>query len=207
MAQRMKQKKYLVWVSVVVITIIIFYSFQGGESMASYIEKIEKEREETGNFMRNDQDSPFQNGLEFKGLSYYPPDPKYKIKAHFTPSKKKSVVTLATSDQKESKYLIYGHATFQLNGKENKLLILEVANQPFKGTLFLAFGDATSAIETYGAGRYLDVEHKNGRTIELDFNLAYNPYCAYSNEFSCPLPPQENLLGIPIEAGEKDYAF
>jgi hypothetical protein len=72
--------------------------------------------------------------------------------------------------------------------------------------LFLAFGDETSARETYGAGRYLDVKKVPGSsTITLDFNLAYNPYCAYSDGFSCPLPPKENLLSIAINAGEKTY--
>jgi uncharacterized protein (DUF1684 family) len=72
--------------------------------------------------------------------------------------------------------------------------------------LFLAFGDGTSAEETYGAGRYLDIDKTQGsNTITLDFNKAYNPYCAYSEKFSCPLPPAENLLVIPIPAGEKSY--
>jgi uncharacterized protein (DUF1684 family) len=72
--------------------------------------------------------------------------------------------------------------------------------------LFLAFGDKTSALETYGAGRYLDVTKTPGsRTIKLDFNLAYNPYCAYDNTYSCPLPPAENLLEVAVKAGEKTY--
>jgi uncharacterized protein (DUF1684 family) len=77
---------------------------------------------------------------------------------------------------------------------------------PFRGKLFLAFGDETSARETYGAGRYLDVQKVPGsKTITLDFNKAYNPYCAYNETFSCPLPPQENLLQVAIKAGEQTY--
>ena len=77
---------------------------------------------------------------------------------------------------------------------------------PMKGKLFLAFGDETSGAETYGAGRYLDITKTPGsNTIILDFNQAYNPYCAYSNSFSCPLPPPENLLRVAIRAGEKTY--
>jgi uncharacterized protein len=78
---------------------------------------------------------------------------------------------------------------------------------PFRGKLFLAFGDATSGNETYGAGRYLDINKVPGgaSTITLDFNKAYNPYCAYDYTFSCPLPPRENLLNAAIKAGEKNY--
>jgi uncharacterized protein (DUF1684 family) len=72
--------------------------------------------------------------------------------------------------------------------------------------LFLAFGDETSAVESYGAGRYLDIKKVPGSTsITLDFNLAYNPYCAYNDTYSCPLPPKENLLPVAIRAGEKVY--
>ena len=108
----MKQKKYLVWGSVAVITIIIFYSFQGGESTASYVEKIEKEREETDNFMRDDQGSPFQDGMEFKGLSYYPPDPKYKIKARFAPAEKKQWLLLAPVIKRNANTLPMGMPVF-----------------------------------------------------------------------------------------------
>jgi uncharacterized protein len=77
---------------------------------------------------------------------------------------------------------------------------------PYRGKLFLAFADATSANETYGAGRYLDLKKVPGATsILLDFNQAYNPYCAYSDGFSCPFPPKENILTIAINAGEKKY--
>jgi uncharacterized protein (DUF1684 family) len=77
---------------------------------------------------------------------------------------------------------------------------------PYRGTLFLAFADATSANETYGAGRYLDVKKIPGASsIILDFNQSYNPYCAYSEKYSCPFPPRENVLKIAVRAGEKKY--
>jgi uncharacterized protein (DUF1684 family) len=101
----------------------------------------------------------------------------------------------------------YAYAEFDLGGFHNKLLILEgIGIGPVRGKLFLAFGDATSAGETYGAGRYLDIAKAPGsKTVLLDFNQAYNPYCAYTDKFSCPLPPVENLLEIAVKAGEKTY--
>jgi uncharacterized protein (DUF1684 family) len=87
------------------------------------------------------------------------------------------------------------------------LLILEILDVgPYRATLFLAFADATSANETYGAGRYLDLKKVPGATtVTLDFNKAYNPYCAYSDKFSCPFPPKENVLKVAVRAGEKSY--
>jgi hypothetical protein len=86
----------------------------------------------------------------------------------------------------------------------NKLLLLEM-EKPFQNKLFIPFADETSANQTYGAGRYLEADKPNGNIVALDFNLAYNPYCAYSEEYSCPFPPPENLLSVAIEAGEKKY--
>lgn len=105
------------------------------------------------------------------------------------------------------KHTEYAYAEFELDGIKNKLLILEIRDMgPYRGTLFLAFADKTSAVETYGAGRYLDVKKVPGATsVTLDFNEAYNPYCAYNDWYSCPFPPKENILEVAIQAGEKTY--
>lgn len=204
----MKTKHIIFLIASAIVLISIFYSFRGSQDQAAYIEEIEKEREEKDRFMRTSAESPFvTDSTDFKGLSYYPIDPKYKIIADLTPIKNKKTMLLTTNDGKEQRYLEYAYAEFDLEGFHHKLLILEVADMgPFRGKLFFAFGDETSALETYGAGRYLDVAKVPGSsTITLDFNKAYNPYCAYTEKFSCPLPPAENLLTIPIKAGEKIY--
>ena len=117
------------------------------------------------------------------------------------------MILLPASDGKERKYLPYAYAEFELDKEHCKLLILEIVDDPQNnGMLFLAFADATSASETYGAGRYLEVKKVRGASsILLDFNQAYNPYCAYSEKYSCPLPPRENILKVAIRAGEKKY--
>jgi uncharacterized protein (DUF1684 family) len=204
----MKSKNVIFLIASVVIVISVIYSFRGGSDDAAYVEQINKEREEKDRFMRTSKDSPFaKNPEDFKELIYYPPDPKYKIIADLNPIENRKTVTLATNDGKEENYLEYAYAEFDLDGFHHRLLILEVIDMgPFRGKLFFAFGDETSADETYGAGRYLDlVKVPGSRTITLDFNKAYNPYCAYNNNYSCPLPPSENLLRIPIRAGEKTY--
>jgi uncharacterized protein (DUF1684 family) len=157
--------------------------------------------------MTSSKESPLKDKSEFTGLKYFPPDLKYKIIADLIPIQSKKVVTLNTNDGKEQRYIEYAYAEFNLDGVHNKLLILEGIDMgPIRGKLFLAFGDETSAVETYGAGRYLDVNKVPGSTtIVLDFNKAYNPYCAYNDTYSCPIPPVENLLKVPIKAGEKVY--
>lgn len=204
----MKKQSIFIIVIVTVVIVSLLYSFLGSEDQSAYIEEIRKEREEKDHFMRTSKESPFAGKTEsFKGLNYYDADIRYKITADLTPIPNKKVVLLSTSDGKEERYVEYAYAEFDLNGYHNKLLILEMIDiGPVRGKLFLPFGDETSAGETYGAGRYLDVEKVQGsNTITLDFNKAYNPYCAYAEEFSCPFPPPENLLKVAIRAGEKVY--
>jgi hypothetical protein len=204
----MKSNKIITVIAVIAVIITVFYAFQGSQDDEAYIRQIEKELEEKDRFMRTSPESPFADSTEaYRGLNYYPPDIRYRVIARLRPVEQKKPVVLTTNDGKEQRYVEYAYAEFKLDGVSNKLLILEIADMgPSRGKLFLAFGDATSAIETYGAGRYLDVAKTPGSsTITLDFNLAYNPYCAYNNSFSCPLPPRDNILSIPIRAGEKNY--
>jgi uncharacterized protein (DUF1684 family) len=186
----------------------VFYTVFGTKDQTVYLNNIEDHRKEIDQFMRTSPESPFAEDFsKFEGLKYFPVDLKYKINAALTPIEKKKQVLLATNDGKEQRYLEYAYAEFDFGGFRNKLLILEnIDKGPSQGQLFLAFGDGTSAETTYGAGRYIDVVKAPGsNNITLDFNKAYNPYCAYSDKFSCPLPPPENLLTVPIQAGEKSY--
>lgn len=194
-------------VVIIVVVLSMMYAIQGGQSTQNYYEEIRKEREEKDRFMRSSSESPFKEiDAKFEGLKYFEPDIRYKIDARLIPAKEKKLRTLATNDGLEKTYAVYGHAEFELDNETHSLLILEIIDMgPHRGTLFLAFGDASSANETYGAGRYLDVKKPGGSSILLDFNKAYNPYCAYAEQFSCPLPPKENLLSVAIKAGEKTY--
>ncbi len=202
----MKSSHLIILIILVAVAGFVFYSLSGGSSDEAYIQTIKKEREEKDAFMQGEE-SPFTDSTVFTGLRYFPGDLKYRIVADLQPIESKKVVVLPTSDGLKQKYLEYGYATFNIDGVDNKLLILEVMDMgPQRGKLFLAFADATSASETYGAGRYLDVKKVPGATsITLDFNQGYNPYCAYSDKFSCPFPPKENILKVAISAGEKTY--
>ena len=193
---------------VVATALIVFYSLQEKDSGKEYEAEIAHERQAKDNFMRSSDESPFRKEKKsFSKLNYFPIDVNYRISARLESIKNKKVVVLPTSDGFKKKYLEYGFAEFELNDEPCRLLILEIMEEgPYRGTLFLAFADATSAGETYGAGRYLDVKKTPGASsITLDFNQSYNPYCAYAETYSCPFPPKENVLKAAIRAGEKTY--
>lgn len=144
--------------------------------------------------------------LHFQGLSYFDVDTTFIIQAKFKKQIGK-VFEMPTSTTRKPLYRRYGYLKFQLEGVKNKLAVY-MQVQP-KGSeseetfFFIPFRDATSGIETYGGGRYLDFDIPNSNLVELDFNLCYNPYCAYSIRYSCPIPPKENTLKVKILAGEK----
>lgn len=203
----MKRNHFFILIIVTIGVVIILYSMQGGMSPEEYAARVKEAREEKDRFMRNSEESPFANLGTYKGLSYFEPNLDFRITARLDRIEKPRLVELPTSDHKTSQYLEYAYAVFEVADKPCRLLILEITEPgPNKGTLFLAFADETSTQETYGAGRYLDLKKNPGSSsIILDFNDAYNPYCAYNASFSCPLPPRENLLEVAILAGEKTY--
>ena len=146
---------------------------------------------------------PPEERAEFPGLSYFEPDPALVISGHIEPSPVTEDLLMPTSTGEEVGYQRYGVAHFTIDGAPAQLTLFASEGDR---DLFVPFRDATSGKETYGAGRYLEVTRPREHLVELDFNYAYNPYCAYSEAYSCPLPPLENWLKVPIRAGEKVYA-
>lgn len=202
----MKRNHIIFIVVTLVFVLIIVNSFNQGQDEKEYVEELTDHRKKKDIDFQTGEDSPFAKDYsKFNGLSYYPPNLDYKVRAKYIPIANKKIRTLPTSDGKSKQYLEYGFAEFEIDGVEQKLLILEMVGDDFDGSLFLPFGDDTSADETYGAGRYLEVEHDGGKFLTIDFNYAYNPYCAYTDGYSCPFPPKENLLTVAIKAGEKNY--
>ena len=143
---------------------------------------------------------------EFGGLNYFDFDSTFQVEGVFTKDKGK-VFKMPTSTTREPKYRRYGYFDFKLNGKEYKLEVYQnmalKKEKEFRDHLFIPFRDKTSTIETYGGGRYIDAHIPKGKSLLIDFNEAYNPYCAYSHRFSCPIPPEANTLKVAIKAGEK----
>ena len=146
---------------------------------------------------------------DFEGLEFYPIDLKYRVEAKLvlTPGEKPFLMPTTTARLPE--YVKYGEAHFTLEGKDIILNIFK-STQPYdepgyEDYLFLPFTDLTSGDGSYGGGRYIDQRIPEGNTIVIDFNKAYNPYCAYNARYSCPIPPRENDILIRIEAGVKEF--
>ena len=168
-----------------------------------YIAGIQEERVMKDRFFRMDPHSPIQDRTNFNGLDYYDPDPAYRYTLPLQPAETQEELRFQTSTGDEQLYHRLGTIEFEVEGEPAKLAIYRSPNH---GGLFLPFRDATSGNETYGAGRYLEPHELGGGELLVDFNLSYSPFCAYSDAYSCPLPPFENnLRAVAIRAGEKDY--
>lgn len=148
------------------------------------------------------KDSASAARREFRGLDYYPIDPRYRVRAVFEPYAEPREIAISTVLGTTVPMQAPGLLRFSLGGKEHTLqpLIEEGSGKE----LFIIFRDQTSGHETYGAGRYLYADLVDG-SATIDFNRAYNPPCAFTSYATCPLPPRDNQLQVRIEAGEKTY--
>lgn len=144
-----------------------------------------------------------------KGLQYYRPNIDYKLLADFDLDTSYPVFQMPTTTDRKPNYRIYGYLYFEVNDTICKLVVFQnydMKDHPEHGQyVFIPFKDNTNEYTTYGGGRYIDIGIPKTNKVELDFNLAYNPYCAYSPRWSCPLVPGVNSLGVAVMAGEKSY--
>lgn len=203
----MKPKNIILLVGAAVILAAIAYTLTGTESPEAYQEKIEAERERQFKYIRFNIDSPLtdEQKQSFTKLNFYPIDPSYKVKALMVPIENKKVREVPLTDGSKERYIEHSYAEFELEGKPQKLLLMQSMDEADKRNFFLAFADETSGMDTYGGGRYINARQDGKTSITIDFNLAYNPYCAYNPDYACPIPPKENIMEIPIPVGEKNY--
>jgi uncharacterized protein len=145
----------------------------------------------------------------FEGLKYFPINYKYNVKAQLTRLEDLPKIKIKTSTGKISDYVIYGKLSFIIDDKPYELSVYLserlVGSYIKKGVLFVPFTDLSSGEETYGGGRYIVLDIPDGNELEVDFNMAYNPFCVYNPDHSCPIPPLENDLPVKILAGEMMY--
>jgi hypothetical protein len=163
------------------------------------VTELEAFREQKDEFFGKDWNSPLTAGQRqnFRGLHYFPDNPDLRLEVRIEELTEKDTVEMQTSTGSIQAYTRYGKFKFNVDGQEAELAVFTD-----KHGFFLPFADALAGKETYGAGRYLEPEPlPNGRLL-VDFNYAYNPYCAYNELYSCPLTPFENRLKVPIQAGE-----
>ena len=177
------------------------------EHTLSYPDAIESFREDKDDYFGSNPHSPIPESerAAFTGLPYYPVDESLlfddRTLEPYTGSEP-SDFQIPTSDGKLRPAHRAGHLTFEVEGAPHRLTAYTFDGGDGE-SLFVPFLDKTSGSETYGAGRYLDLEPEDDGTYSLDFNLAYHPSCVYDPKYSCPLTPAENRLPIRIEAGER----
>jgi uncharacterized protein (DUF1684 family) len=164
---------------------------------------LENYRYQKDLFFEQDPHSPLseEQKKSFQGLAYYPENPDLRLVIVVEPFEEQREIHIQTSTGDTGTYLRYGRLKFEIEGQPAELTVYLGRD----GNPFIPFRDLTSGDETYGAGRYLEPETLDDRKFLVDFNLAYNPWCAYSQLYSCPLPPDENRLSVPIRAGEKAF--
>jgi len=141
----------------------------------------------------------------FKGIQFFPMNTDFIVEAKFIKTNSKEVYTMETSTHMQKKYYLFAKAVFNLKGKSYTLDVyqsLDLKNKKgFENYLFIPFRDKTSGKETYGGGRYIDLIIPATGAITINFNKAYQPYCAYTEGYNCPLPPDENTLPVAVYAG------
>ena len=179
-------------------------SSQPADPAAAYAERLLAARARKDAAFRNQPNQPVPPSQydEFLPLNYFPPDQAYEVPASLKPAAERTRVRIPTSTGKIRDMEVVGTLAFTMNGQKLALDALVEAGSPPE-RLFVPFTDLTSGTETYAAGRYLEIERSLTGIYVVDFNQAFQPFCAYNAEYDCPSPPPQNRLPIHVRAGEK----
>ncbi|WP_245812532.1 DUF1684 domain-containing protein [Salegentibacter echinorum] len=184
--------------------------FLGNLGLAQEVDAVAFQKEMNEKFM-NPEETPLssQDLKNFKTLDFFQVNEDYKIMANFVRTPAEAPFLMQTTTERTPVYVKYGELYFTLKGRDFKLNVYQnrelLLDSEYYNHLFLPFTDLTNGESTYAGGRYLDLKIPTKSAISLDFNKAYNPYCAYNGKYSCPIPPAENDMNIAIKAGVKNY--
>jgi uncharacterized protein len=175
--------------------------------MTEYTEELATERSMKDRFMAGHVESPFvaERIPGFTGLNYFPIDDRYRVRARLVRRPVPEEAYLRTNRDGQAAMRYVGDLEFRLSGRDLKLRVFH-AGEGVGTSVFVPFRDATSGSESYGPGRYLILELTEDDEYDLDFNRAFNPYCAYTEAFECGFPPSDNDLPVAVRAGEKVWA-
>jgi uncharacterized protein (DUF1684 family) len=201
----------------VLLSVFALFAFVSSMSAQTYYGSTDLTlfKEGRDNEFRGKNESPLkeEDRAGFKGLNYFPVDKGFRVTAEFTRTPAENFFQMPTSTGTTQKFVKFGILKFTVLGKALTLSVYQAdpaifAKFPeYADLLFVPFRDLTNRTETYGGGRYINIRTPKGGSVILDFNLAYNPNCAYGGEkWNCPIPPNENSLKVAITAGEKRFA-
>ena len=179
--------------------------------LGKYTDSIYYNREDKLIEFSDSTSTPFNNlELEnFHGFNYFAPNIDYKVEAQFIVDTSSAIFGMKTNTARTPTYRTYGYLDFIVNDTNCRLTAFQnmdyINDSVYGGNLFVPFTDLTNSVNTYEAGRYIDIPIPDKTHIKIDFNNAYNPYCAYSERWSCPLVPFQNHINVGILAGEKRF--
>ena len=196
-------------------TTILIFSLLIATVLSAQDKKIDSEASKFQNKLNksfsSNEDSPLteEDLKTFKNLEFFPIDTAFRVTAKLKFHKDSKPFKMATTTDRLPVYKLYATASFTINGKEFQLEIYQneklTLSPDYADHLFLPFTDKTNGDTSYGGGRYIDLNIPEGDQIVIDFNQAYNPYCAYNHKYSCPIPPEVNHVGTEIKAGVMAY--
>ncbi|MCH9660226.1 MAG: DUF1684 domain-containing protein [Bacteroidetes bacterium] len=194
---------------IIILTLFCFSELTLSQTSLEMIQEIETYRaEENEKFATAETTILTPEDFKlFKGLPFYAIDLAYRIEAVFVRTPDETPFEMPTTTDRLPVYVKYGEAHFKLNGESLQLALYQsvppMEDPEYVDYLFLPFTDTSNGEDSYGGGRFVDARIPEGKTMIIDFNKAYNPYCAYSPNYSCPIPPEENDLKVAIKAGVK----
>lgn len=175
----------------------------------AYIKNIEQERTDKNDWMKNDPNSPFnyKGKVEFHDLKYFDVNPDFVFESRLYERNPKDTVTIYGTKGEPRQVVRYGYVLFNRKGTEYKINVYEGKTRDNQTYYSIWFTDKTTNNESYGVGRYIDFEKQPDPNYiyKVDFNTAYNPYCAYSSNYSCAIPTKEDYIPLAITAGEKKF--
>ncbi|WP_179374311.1 DUF1684 domain-containing protein [Winogradskyella wichelsiae] len=194
---------------VVLLTIILLAScVQNKKRVATDLTPFQKKMNED---FKDASKSPLKKKdiKTFEGLDFFPYDSTFLVQAELKRTPNTEWFQMKTTTDRLSKERVFGIVTFEIKGKSFQLNLYQgeelMQTEGFENYLFLPFMDNTNGFLSYGGGRYIDLDIPKENIIEIDFNSAYNPYCAYDDKFSCPIVPSANYIDLEIKAGVKVF--
>ena len=185
--------------------------FLNCENKKRYDKNLTPFQKEMNEFFKDASISPLKEKdlKNFKGLDFFAFVSSYVVNAALIRTPEEKSFKMKTTTDMLPEYIKYGIVTFDLFGKSYSLNIYKnlegINKEGYRDYLFLPFLDDTNGFESYGGGRYIDLDVTEEDNLVIDFNSAYNPYCVYDEKYSCPIVPRENYLPLEINAGVKAF--
>ena len=174
------------------------------QDAVDYQENLSKEYADSATSPLKEEDL-----VKFKKLDFFPVDTTFRVVARLKRKENQHFFGMETTTDRKPEYRVWATAIFSIQGKEYQLYIYQnkktIDDPEYSGYLFLPFLDLTNGEMSYGGGRYIDLMIPEENHVIIDFNKAYNPYCAYNHRYSCPIVPKENFLDLEVLAGVKKY--